>query len=141
MDTSIVVATITASGSILVAALTFYLTKRHQFNVEWQNQKLNHYKVLLSAISDAAVGDAKAVYHFALATNTIALVGSQAVIQALMAFHAGVEPSNPDRSPVRENELLRKLLLDIRKDIGLSKNDNPETFVFHLVGGALSKGR
>jgi hypothetical protein len=34
MDSSILVAVITASGTILVVAITFYLTKRHQFEVE-----------------------------------------------------------------------------------------------------------
>lgn len=41
MDNTILVALITILGS----ALTFYLTKRHQIDVEWQHEKLNHYAV------------------------------------------------------------------------------------------------
>ncbi len=35
MNNTIVVAMITASASIIVAALTFYLTKRHELSVQW----------------------------------------------------------------------------------------------------------
>ena len=55
MGSNILIAVITSSGTILVAVATFYLTKRHQFKVEWRHKKLNHYKVLLSALSDLAV--------------------------------------------------------------------------------------
>ena len=55
MHGPIIVAVITACASIIVAALTFYLTKRHELAVQWRNEKLNHYKVLLSSISDLAI--------------------------------------------------------------------------------------
>jgi len=94
MDSSILVAIITVSGSIIVAAVTFYLTKKHQLDVEWQHEKLNHYKVLLSALSDLAVDGIDkddANKRFALAANTIALVAPQYVISALMNFHDEVK--------------------------------------------------
>ena len=55
MNEAILVALITVSGSIVIASLTFYLTKRHELSVQWRNEKLNHYKVLFSALSDLAV--------------------------------------------------------------------------------------
>lgn len=139
MDTSVFVAVITASGSILAGALAFYLTKRHQWKVEWQHEKLNHYKVLLSSLSDLAVDGIDkegANQRFALAVNTIALVAPQYVIDALMNFHNEVKYSNPDKSAKRHDELLRKLILAIRKDIGLSKEDREDQFIFHLIGSA-----
>ncbi len=139
MDTSVFVAVITASGSILAGSLTFYLTKRHQWKVEWQHEKLNHYKVLLSSLSDLAVGGTdreESHQRFALASNTIALVAPQYVITALMDLHDEVKYSNPNKSPERSDELLKKLLLAIRKDIGLSKKDRENQFVFHLIGFA-----
>lgn len=142
MTDSILVAIITASGSILVAALTFYLTKRHQLKVEWQKEKLNHYKVLLSSLSDLAVdGTDKtdANMRFSLAANTIALVAHQYVIEALMSFHDEIKYSNQNKSSEKHDELLNKLLLTIRKDIGLSKKDDPRTFSFHLIGSAPNK--
>jgi hypothetical protein len=144
MNDSIVVALITASASILVAALTFYFTKRHERTVQLRNEKLNHYKVLFSALSDLAVdgtNKSEANMKFALATNTIALAAPQNVIDALMAFHDEVKFSNPDKSPERHDELLKELLLTVRKDIGLAKGDNKHTFNFHLIGAAPSKRR
>lgn len=72
--------------------------------------------------------------NFSLATNTIALVAPQGVITALMKFHDHVKPSNKNRIYEEYDKLLKKLLLEIRKDIGLSKKDNPQEFEFHLIG-------
>ena len=142
MDDTILVAIITVSGSILVAALTFYLTKRHEIKVQWQREKINHYKVLLSALSDLATdGTDKedANMRFSLATNTIALVAPQYVIDALMSFHDEVKYSNPNKSPEEHDRLLIQLLLAIRKDIGLAAKDDVDTFTFHLIGSAPKK--
>ncbi len=143
MDTTIIVAIITVSGSIVVAGFTFYLTKRHQLKVEWQHEKLNHYKVLISSLSDLAVGGTNKIeanMKFSLASNTIALAAPQDVIEALMDFHDEVKYSNPDKSPERHDKLLIKLLLAIRKDIDLAKKDDVETFKFHLIGSTPANG-
>jgi len=139
MDTSILVAVITTSGSIILASLSFYLTKRHQIKTEWQKEKINHYKVLISSLSDLAT-DGKdkddANMRFALASNTIALVAPQSVITALMDFHDKVKYSNSNRTIEEHDILLKKLLIEIRKDIDLTKKDKEDTFVFHLIGSA-----
>ena len=139
MDSNILVAVITSSGAILVAAVTFYLTKRHQFEVEWRHEKLNHYKVLLSAFSDLVVDGTdkeEANKRFALAANTIALCAPQSVINALMRFHDEVTFSNKNKIAEKHDQLLKELLIAIRKDIKLSSKDNAETFNFHLIGSA-----
>jgi hypothetical protein len=139
MDNTVLVAVITVSGSMICAAITFYLTKRHQFSLEWRHEKLNHYKVLLSSLSDLAVDGTdklKANKEFSLAVNTIGLVAPQYVITALMNYHDEVKFSNKNRTPESHDQLLKELLLAIRKDIGLSEKDNAETFNFHLMGSA-----
>jgi hypothetical protein len=139
MNEPIIVALITVSGSILVAALTFYLTKSQERSIRWRNEKLNHYKVLFSALSDLAVDGTdkkEANLKFALAANTIALAAPQYVIEALMTFHDEVKFSNPDKSPEKHDKLLNELLLAVRKDIGLAVGDNVKTFNFHLIGSA-----
>jgi hypothetical protein len=139
MNEAIIVAVITASGSILVAALTFYLTKRNELAVQLRNEKLNHYKVLFSALSDLAVDGTNkddANMRFALAANTISLAAPQYVITTLMAFHDEVKFSNKEKSQSTHDKLLKELILSVRKDIGLAKNDNSETFNFHLIGSA-----
>jgi len=143
MATTIIVAIISVSGSIIVAALTFYFTKRHQLKVEWQHGKLNHYKVLISSLSDLSVDGTdktEANMKFSLASNTIALAAPQYVIEALMEFHDEVKHSNPNKSPERHDKLLIKLLLAIRRDLGLAKKDDVETFKFHLIGSAPTNG-
>ncbi len=143
MNDLIVVAIITSSGSLLVAAVTYYLTKKHELSVQWRNEKLNHYKMLFSSFSDLAVdGTDKdaANKNLALAVNTIGLVAPQYVINALMAFHNEVKFSNTDRSPDRHDKLLKELILAVRKDIGLAKGDDVPTFNFHLIGSAPKGG-
>jgi hypothetical protein len=137
MDNSVLVAIITVSGSVIIAGLTYYLTKKHEITVKWRQEKLNHYKVLLSSLSDLAVDGTnkdEANRNLSLAVNTIALVASQDVISALMDFHNEVKSSNPDRSPKKHDELLQVLLLAIRQDIGLSGKDDKGSFDFHLIG-------
>jgi len=142
MNDSIWAALIAAFASILVASLTFYFTKKHEREANLRNEKLNHYKVLFSAMSDLAVdgtNKSDAGMRFSLAVNTIALAAPQKVINALMSFHNEVSSSNANRNIERHNELLKELLLAVRKDIGLAKGDNKDTFNFHLIGAAPSK--
>jgi hypothetical protein len=139
MNDAVIVAIITAAASVVVAALTFYLTKRHELVVQLRNEKLNHYRVLFSALSDLAIDgtDKEAAnMKFALAVNTIALAAPQEVIQALMEFHDEVKFSNPNRSAENHDRLLKKLILSVRRDIGLAKNDDETSFTFHLIGAA-----
>ena len=139
MNEAIVVAIIAASSSIVVSALTFFLTKRYELYVQWRNEKMNHYKVLFSALSDLAVdGTDKddANMRFALASNTISLAAPQYVINDLMAFHDEVKFSNLNKLPERHDKLLNELLLAVRRDIGLAKGDDSATFSFHLIGSA-----
>lgn len=139
MDSSIFVAFISVSGSIIVAALTFYKTKKNQLDVELQHEKMNHYKELLSSLSDLAVdGTDKEIANqrFSLAVNTIALVAPQYVITALMNFHDEVKFSNKNRTVDRHDELLKELVLAIRKDIGRSSYGDNENFTFHLIGSS-----
>lgn len=114
----------------LVGVFTFYLTKRHEIESEWKKEKLDHYRALISSISDlqkeSGVDKEKASENFALAFNTIALVASQAVISALIEFHK--------QWGTGYQEPLKKLMLEIRKDIGLSKRDKQKTFDFYFVG-------
>jgi hypothetical protein len=127
---TILVATITVTGGIVGAAVSFYLTKRHEQRAQWQQDKLNHYRVLLSALSDwlgAGIDKDDAKKRFVLAVNTIALVAPQDVIDACMDYTDQLAGER------REAEQLNRLLLAVRRDIGLSGTDNPNTFRFRLV--------
>lgn len=142
MDSSIIVTLISVSGTLLGAAITFYLTKRYELKSKWQQEKLNHYKDLLSALSSLAIDGTNktdANVRFAHSVNTIALVAPQYVVKALMSLHEEVKYNNPNHSAQNEERLIVELLLAIRKDIGLTKQDDIKTFDFHLIGTAPEK--
>ena len=137
MDNSILIAIISASASILVAALTFYLTKRHQTRSEWKKEKLEHYRKLLASLSDLAVDGKnkdKANQDFSEYSNTICLVASQEVIHKLMTLHDQIKLPKEKRNFDLEAKLINDLMMAIRKDIGLTKKDDASNFDFHLIG-------
>lgn len=141
MNPAIFVAIITASASIVAAAMSFILTKRAERKDILQQRKLNHYQELLSAISDLAIDDidkGEANIKFARSVNTIALVAPLEVINALMDFHVETRISNPNRTLRGHDERLKELLLAMRKSLELPFKDNPANFNFHLVGAKSS---
>lgn len=132
-------AIISASAALIVAVASFFLNEKAKRKAEWQQKKFGHYKKLLLALSELAIDDSdkgKANLEFASAFNTITLIASQDVITALMEFHDEIKFSNSNRSPEKHDELLKVLVLAIRKDIGLSKKDDPTNFDVHLTGTA-----
>lgn len=137
MDSSILIAIISASGSILVAAFTFYFTKRYQTNSEWKKEKLEHYRKLLFALSDLAIDGKnkdKANQEFSEYCNTICLVASQDVIHQLMTLHDFLKLPIEKRDPEIEPTLINQLMIEVRKDIGLTRKDDINKFNFHLIG-------
>ncbi len=139
MDKTIIVAIISASASIIVAAISFVLNKRAERKTALQQRKVAHYQELLNSLSDLAVDGTdkdKANQRFANAANTIALVAPQYVIETLMRFHDEVKFSNPNKSPDGHDRALKELLLAIRKSLELPFRDNPKTFDFHLIGSS-----
>ena len=135
MNPTITVAIIAGAVSIIVAALSFLLTKHAERRDALQQRKLEHYKELLLAISDLAVDGvdkAEANQRFARAANIIVLVAPPKVITALMAFHDEVKFSNPNRSIEAHDRKLKELLVAIRWSLRLPFEDEP--FDFHLIG-------
>lgn len=142
MNTPIIVSIITVCGSIMVASITFYLTKRYEIKSKWQQEKLNHYKELLSSLSALAIDGSNktdANVRFAHSVNTIALVAPQYVVKSLMNLHEEVKYNNPNRSLKNEQKLIIELMLAIRRDISLTSRDDEATFDFHLIGTAPKK--
>jgi hypothetical protein len=136
VDPTITVAIIAGAASIVVAALSFWLTKRAERRDALQQRKLEHYRELLMAISDLAVDGIdkeEANQRFARAANIIALVAPPKVITALMAFHDEVKFSNPNRSAEGHDRKLKELLVAIRWSLALPFEDEP--FDFHFIGG------
>ena len=135
MDPTITVAIIAGAVSIIVAALSFWLTKRAERLDALQQRKLEHYRELLLAISDLAVDGVdkeEANRRFARAANIVVLVAPPKVITALMAFHDEVKLSTLNRSIEAHDRKLKELLVAIRWSLRLPFENEP--FDFHLIG-------
>ncbi|MBP4044985.1 hypothetical protein [Chromobacterium violaceum] len=134
MDTPVWVAVISSAASILVAAVTFFLTKRKERDAEWRKQKLEHYREFLDALSGTVGTDStpEAQQRWARAANTIGLVASQSVLLALWQFQDAIARSNPNPSKQAHDDALNRLMLAIRLDLDVSPADDPSTFSFRL---------
>jgi hypothetical protein len=134
MDTPILVAVISASASIAVAALTFFFTKRKERQAEWRKQKLEHYREFLDALSGVVGTDAtrEGQLRWARACNTIGLVASQRVLLALRGFQDAIAKSNKKSTAEEHDIRLNQLMLAIRADLDISPADDPKNFSFRL---------
>ena len=63
--------------------------------------------------------------RFAQSTNTVQLVASRQVIEALHAFRDEISASNVNRSPDKHDALLSTLIREMRADLGMSVESNP----------------
>ncbi|MDR3481016.1 MAG: hypothetical protein P4L91_09910 [Burkholderiaceae bacterium] len=140
LDKTVIVAIISAAVAIVVAIISAaattgikiwgdYNTKKQEREDARAAEKLNHYKVFLSSLSGMATDNSNQEFadNFALASNTIALVAPQKVVNALMNF---VDAKKCVGEP--DPRVLVKLILEIRKDIGIG-NDDEQTFRYELV--------
>lgn len=134
-------AVISASFGIIVVAVTHFLNVRQKRMDELRQRKLEHYKELLSAISNTAIHglNEETGARYSSAINTIALTAPQSVIKALLEYHDEIKVTNPNRSIQRHNQLLTKLVLEIRRSLELPFQDDPETFEYRLAGGPKSR--
>jgi hypothetical protein len=57
MDTSVVVSVIAAASGVVVAAVSFYLTKKKEREADWRKYKYEQYKEFMVSISGIVAGD------------------------------------------------------------------------------------
>ncbi|MBN9087347.1 MAG: hypothetical protein J0J01_10610 [Reyranella sp.] len=127
METGIVVAVITAGASLLVALASIVFSLRREQAGDWRKVKFEHYREFMSALSGIVGADVtpEGQRRFAQACNTVQLVASKQVIEALHDFRDEISGSNPHRSKERHDALLSRLIREIRTDLGLSQRSNP----------------
>lgn len=130
METAIATALIALLGSLLVAVLTYWFTKQREREAEWRKEKLAHYKAFIESFSGIIEGDSSPEGHqlFAKTTNNLLLFAPQSVIAALNEFRHEIRVSNTNRKQEEHDRLLAALLFAIRRDIGVSPEDEPSTF-------------
>lgn len=127
METGIVVAVVSAAASIIGAAVSFFFSIRKEKAGDWRKVKFEHYREFMAALSSIVGADATPEGHrrFAQACNTVQLVASKHVIEALHDFREEIAGSNPDRSKESHDKLLSRLIREIRADLGISRKLNP----------------
>jgi hypothetical protein len=141
METAILVAIISAPAAVVVPAISFYLAKRKERQAEWLRYKFEIYKELVQSLSGIVGTDATAEGNrrFAAACNTLHLIASQGVLEALHSFQDETRVSNPDKSDERHDELLARLEWEIREDLRIPHNPALDQFKARLwCSGAAS---
>ena len=130
MSAAFITAIIGFFGSLVVASLTYWFTKRREREAEWRKEKLAYYKAFVESMSGIIEGDATPEGHrlYAKTTNNLLLFAPQPVIAALNAYRSEISLSNQRRSDEVHDKLLAALLLAIREDIGVSPEDDAATF-------------
>ncbi len=130
MPAEIATAIIAASGAILLAGATYWFTKKREREAELRREKLEHYKDFVASLSGIISGEATAEAQraFARACNKLNLIAPQTVLAALQAFQQEIKVTNSGRSNERHDELMSKLLYEIRKDLGVTPADTESSF-------------
>jgi hypothetical protein len=125
---------ISAAAAFLIAVAGYLFTKQKEREAEWRKEKLAYYKEFVDSLSGTIAGEttAQGQVRFARACNNILLFAPYAVIAALDRFHDETRVSNPAKSLERHDSLLSQLFLEIRRDIGVTPNDDAASFRIHL---------
>lgn len=126
---------------IAVAAATYLFTKRRERDAELRKEKLEHYKDFVASLSGIISGESSAEGQraFSRACNRLNLVAPQAVIVALQNFQQEIKVSNKNRGLHRHDELMSRLFLEIRKDLGIRPEDDETSFRVGLWASGVSQ--
>lgn len=140
LDISIVTVGITAGVSAVTALATVLITsalaRRREHEADWRKLKLAQYQEYVAALSSVVQGRVtpEAQRRYADAVNSMALVASVPVLEALRRFQAEISYMNQSRSEAVHDRLLDELFRAMRADVQPPSNrDNPST-PFRLLG-------
>lgn len=124
---------LTIVGGLLIAAATFWFTKKKEREAEWRKEKLAYYKAFVDSLSGVVIGEYthQSQKEFSKAVNNLMLFAPQLVLNELYKF---VEAITLNKNlPINEHDkLLSDLLYQVRKDVGIYPPDDVETFIVHL---------
>lgn len=135
MSSDIITALIAASGAIVVAATSYWFTKKHERESELRKEKLEHYKELTLCLSGIIRGESTpdSQRAYSIIRNKLNLVAPYPVIKALREYGEATSARNPNPAIGESHDrLLSNLFLEIRKDLGMRPKDDPETFLIGL---------
>lgn len=142
MSADISTALITVGGAAILAVITYGLTKKREREAALRAERLVHYKDFVASLSGVITSESTADGRraFAKACNNMNLVAPQSVIQALQAFQEEIRTSNPIPSRERHDQLLSRLLYEIRLDLGVWPKDSQDFKVGIWASGVRTDG-
>ncbi|MCO5411106.1 hypothetical protein [Ralstonia mojiangensis] len=120
MENAIIAAVATGVFGLLVAVVTYVLTKKREHEADWRKAKLEHYREYVAALSAVVQGreiTPSAQARYADAVNALTLVASPSVLTALYAFQDEISYRNTQRSDERHDQLVNVLLREMRRDV------------------------
>lgn len=144
MSAEIVSALIAAISAILVAGASYLFAKKSEREAAWRKEKLDHYKAFTASLSGVITGESTSEGQvlFARACNDLNLIAPQPVIMALRAFQEAIKIGNSASDKARHDQLMSKLFYELRRDLGVSADDDPNTFEVGLwASGAKRAGQ
>lgn len=122
---------VTASVSLITAILTAFLTsrftRRREWEADWRRLKLARYQEFIDAASQFVEGritEATSV-RFHDAANSIQLVASPSVLEALWCFLDANSFRNPKRTAEQSAQALDALVRAIRQDVRPGRDKDP----------------
>jgi hypothetical protein len=135
----VTVALLTNMGSwaaaIVVAVLTYVLTKRKEREADWRTVKLELYKEYINAVAGIPEGrmtpESETRYHDAC--NTIGLVASPAVLAAVQAFQAEISPVNSARTEASHDEKYANVVNALREDLMGRRQRKGNALNFYMI--------
>jgi hypothetical protein len=134
MDKSVAETLIAATASIAVAALSYLFTKMKEREADWRKYKFDQYREFLCSVSGIVGSDStpEGQQSFAKASNTLHLIGSKGVIEALHHSQDGIKTSNRKLSDERHDTLLSRLIWEIRRDVQIPGTPEASDFSARL---------
>ena len=134
MTDPVLTSIISVTGTFLLAIAGYVFTKRAERESKWRDEKLAHYKEFMESMSGIIHKEStrEGQVRFAKACNDLLLWAPQAVIERLRDLQKEIVVSNQNFSKERHDEFLSKLLLAIRRDIGVRPPDDIASFHVEL---------
>ena len=139
MAAEIATAVIAASGALVLAAASYWFTKRREREAELRKEKLDHYKEFAASLSGIISGEdsPEGQRAFAASCNKLNLIAPYGVLQALQAYQIETKAGNAPTLEMHD-KLLSALFFEIRRDLGISPRDRSNTFSVHLWASGTS---
>lgn len=127
------VSSVAAIGAVII---TYVLTKKREHEADWRKMKFSQYQEFVLALSgvvrERATPDTQRRY--ADAVNSMSLVATVKVLNAMNEFQNEISYMNEDRSDKKHDKFLNILLLTMREDINPNRSESEKSFSFRLLG-------